>query len=210
MATKEAAQWRSPVNTNVLAGGALVTIGILAVLLVWLGPDEKTLGSGIKAVYVHVSLTWAGLLGFVTAALIGLAQLITRGQSLNGWRRTVGWVAFGFYVAGVAASALASQLNWGAVFWQEPRMVTSLNMLAVALIVQVAQSYFPRWWLQAALSVLLPVLIFWANLSAPLVLHPDNAVRNSTATGIQLTFLGMMALMAAAEGIVVVAVKRDA
>jgi len=209
MATKEVIQWRSPVNAKALAKGALVTIGILAVLLVWLGPDEKTLGSGIKAVYVHVSLTWSGLFGFVAAGLIGLAQLVTHRQNLEGWRRTAGWVAFGFYVAGVAASALASQMNWGAVFWQEPRMVTSLNVLAAALIVQLGQGYLPWWRLRAALSVLLPVFIFWANLSAPLVLHPDNAVRNSTATGIQLTFLGMMALVTLAEGIVVWMVKSS-
>lgn len=183
------------------AAAALCCVIGLAALLVWLGPDEKTLGSGIKAVYVHVSLTWAGLIGYVVAGLLGVATL--RWQQVDSWRQTVGWVAFGFYLGGVAVSVLASKINWGAVFWQEPRMVTSLNMLAAALLLLTANLFVPWRWLRGLLSALLPVIIFWSNLRAPLVLHPGNAVRSSTAAGIQLTFLGMLALALAAEGILV-------
>ena len=185
---------------------ALCCVLVLAALLVWLGPDEKTLGSGIKAVYVHVSLTWAGLIGYVAAGLLGLAALAW--QRADSWRQTVGWVAFGFYVSGVAVSALASKINWGAVFWQEPRMVTSLNMLAVALLLLTANLFVPWRWLRGLLSASLPVIIIWSNLRAPLVLHPDNAVRASTATGIQLTFMGMLLLMLLAESILVWMAQR--
>lgn len=190
-------------SRQALVKAGLATILLLALLVVLFGPAEKTLGNGIKAVYVHVSLTWAGLAGFVTAALLALAQLLTRQPRLESWRKTVGWVAFGFYLAGVAASAIASQVNWGAVFWQEPRMVTSLNVLAVALIVQLGNIFFPWRSLRAGLSLLLPAFIFWANFSAPLVLHPANPIRSSDATGIRLTFLTMFLLMVAAEGLLV-------
>ncbi|MEZ4641510.1 MAG: hypothetical protein R3E31_02020 [Chloroflexota bacterium] len=56
---------------------------------------------------MHVSLTWAGLIGYVAAGLLGLAALAW--QRADSWRQTVGWVAFGFYVSGVAVSALASK-----------------------------------------------------------------------------------------------------
>ncbi len=204
---EETAQWRGSLNTKAVAGGALITIGILAVLLVWLGPAERTLGNGIKAVYVHVSLTWAGLAGFVAAALLGLVQLVARRPRWDSWRVTVGWVAFGFYLAGVAMSAVASQVNWGAVFWQEPRMVTSLNVLAAALIVQMGNFFFPWWSLRATLSLLLPGFILWANFTTPLVLHPRDPISTSEATGIQLTFLAMFVLMALAEGVLVWLVK---
>ncbi len=203
MATKETAVSRNEINYTTLAKSALGVIFLLALLIVWLGPAERTLGNGIKAVYVHVSLTWAGLAGFVAAALLGLVQLFTRRPRLDSWRVTVGWVAFGFYLAGVGMSALASQVNWGAVFWQEPRMVTSLNVLAAALIVQMGNFFFPWWWLRAVLSVLLPGFVFWANFTTPLVLHPGDPIGSSEATGIQLTFLAMFVLMALAEGVLV-------
>jgi hypothetical protein len=202
-AVKYTAVSRPQLNKQALVKGGLGAIFLLALLVVWLSPAEKTLGNGIKAVYVHVSLTWAGLAGFVTAALLALAQLLTGRQELASWRVTVGWVAFGFYLAGVTASAIASQVNWGAVFWQEPRMVTSLNVLAVALIVQIGNFFFPWWRLRAGLSLLLPFFIFWANFSAPLVLHPANPIRSSDATSIRLTFLVMFLLVATAEGLLV-------
>lgn len=203
MATKDTAVSYHDIESKTIAKRALGLILLLALLLLWLSPAERTLGNGIKAVYVHVSLTWAGLAGFVAAALLGLAQLVARRPRWDSWRVTVGWVAFGFYLAGVAASALASQVNWGAVFWQEPRMVTSLNVLAAALIVQMGNFFFPWWWLRAALSLLLPGFVLWVNFTTPLVLHPRDPIGSSEATGIQLTFLAMFVLMALAEGVLV-------
>lgn len=181
----------------------LLCIVCLAALLVWLGPDEKTLGAGIKAVYVHVSLTWAGLAGFIVAGVLGVGTMIWQRHDVDRWRQTVGWVAFGFYLAGVAMSILASKINWGAVFWREPRMATSFNVLAVALVFLTANLLMPWRWLRGLLSALLPVLIIWANMRAALVLHPGNAVRASTAASIQLTFLAMFVLALAVEGILI-------
>ncbi|MCA9973365.1 MAG: hypothetical protein KC425_24265, partial [Anaerolineales bacterium] len=144
--------------------------------------------------------TYTGMAGFGVAGLLGLGELLLR-RPWGAPRRLIGWVAFGFYLSGVATSALASQVNWGAVFWQEPRMVTSLNILAVALLVQLA-ALFPWGWLPALLSVLLPPAIVWANRSARLVLHPPNAIRDSDATGIQLAFLGMFVLCFLAAAVI--------
>jgi len=35
---------------------------VLGMLVVWLAPAERTLGEGIRWVYVHVALVWAGTL----------------------------------------------------------------------------------------------------------------------------------------------------
>ena len=82
-------------------------------------------------------------------------------------------------------------------------MVTSLNVLAVALLVQTAALFIPSLRLRGLLSIALPAFIVWSNVNAPLVLHPGSAVRDSAAPSIQLTFLGMFLLAVTAEGILV-------
>lgn len=178
-----------------------------ATVLVWLAPEEKQLGQGIKSVYVHVALIWVGMAGLVAAGLIGIGVLLSASRKLSAWMETVGWVALGFYAAGVSMSILASKVNWGNVFWQEPRMKVALNMLALALIVEIFVSWVPWHRLKGFLSSLLVVILAWTTMSAPLVLHPKNAISSSSSSGIKMTFLGLSLLIAAAAAWIVWFVK---
>ena len=64
------------------AGIHLVLLGWWAVL-VWLAPAERTLGGGIRSVYVHVGLVWAGPAYGGVAALPG-ARADRAGDRLPG------------------------------------------------------------------------------------------------------------------------------
>lgn len=174
-----------------------------ATALVWLAPEEKQLGQGIKSVYVHVALIWVGMAGLVAAGLIGVGVLVSDNRKLSSWMETVGWVALGFYAAGVIMSILASKVNWGNVFWQEPRMKVALNMLALALIVEVFVSWVPWRRLKGLLSALLVMILAWTTMSAPLVLHPKNAIGTSSSSAIKMTFLGLSLLSSAAAAWIV-------
>ncbi|MCA9899696.1 MAG: hypothetical protein KC433_16005 [Anaerolineales bacterium] len=173
-----------------------VPVGLLAglLLLLILGPEERTLGGGIRSVYVHVGLIWTGLVGFMVTAVLGLGLLITQKQAWLRWLSPVGWVALGFYAAGVFMSMVASADNWGAVFLQEPRMAASLNGLAVATIMLILGSWQPWLRVRGALSASIIFILFWFNFSAELVLHPRDPITTSQATSIQFTFLFVTAL----------------
>lgn len=174
----------------------LLGVVITAVFLLYLAPEERTLGAGIRAVYVHVSLIWTGLAGLVVAGLMGLALLITGQPRLAAWLPTVGWVGFAFYAAGVAMSAVASKVNWGNIFWQEPRMMVALNNLALTLLVLALNVWLPWPRLRGLLHAVLPLAIVWSTRRAPLVLHPQNPIFSSEAVGIQAAFLGLFGLTA--------------
>ncbi|WP_420627220.1 hypothetical protein [Candidatus Leptofilum sp.] len=163
-------------------------------LLVALGPEERTLGGGIRSVYLHVGLIWAGLVGFGGTAVLGLGLLITAKVSWLRWLSPAGWVALGFYAAGIFMSMVASADNWGAVFLQEPRMAASLNGLAVAIILLIVGSWQPWLRVRGALAASIIFILLWFNLRAELVLHPPNPIANSDATPIQFTFLLATAL----------------
>jgi hypothetical protein len=183
---------RNPLPWLVLGG--LITA---VLFLLYLAPAEATLGTGIRTVYVHVALTWTGMAGFVLAGLLGLAVLVTANEKLERWMKTLGWVAYGFYVAGVAMSAIASHVNWGGVFWQEPRMAAAFKSLAIATIIMVLNMWIPQVRVRGLLQAIIPVTVAWITYSAPLVLHPGNPIFSSEATGIQFAFIGMFLLCGA-------------
>ncbi len=171
-----------------------VTLLVGVALLVAFAPEERTLGGGIRSVYLHVGLIWAGLFGFALTALLGLAVLLTAKPVWLSWLSLVGWVSLGFYAAGVFMSMVASADNWGAVFLQEPRMASSLTGLAIATIALVLSSWFPWARAKGALAGSIIFILLWLNFQAELVLHPPNAVATSNSSPIQLTFLLVTAL----------------
>lgn len=169
--------------------GVPVAIVAGVALLIAFGPEERTLGGGIRSVYLHVGLIWTGLVGFGVTAVLGLGLLLTNKPIWLRWFAPISWVALGFYASGVFMSMVASADNWGAVFLQEPRMAASLNGLAVATILLVLGSWQPWPRLRGALGISIIFVLFWFNFSAELVLHPPNPITNSDARPIQLTFL---------------------
>lgn len=158
-------------------------------LMIVFAPEERTLGSGIRSVYLHVGLIWTGLFGFAMTAVLGIGVLLSEKPLWQRWLALVSWVALGFYAAGIFMSMVASADNWGAVFLQEPRMAASLNGLAIATIVLVLGSWQPWPRLRGAMTASIIFVLLWLNLRAELVLHPPNPIANSNATPIQLTFL---------------------
>ncbi|MFZ0547139.1 MAG: hypothetical protein WAM60_16960 [Candidatus Promineifilaceae bacterium] len=174
--------------------GGLVTA---VLFLLFLAPEEATLGTGIRSVYIHVSLIWTGMAGFVLAGLIGLVVLASANEKLARVMQTLGWVAFGFYLAGIGMSTIASAVNWGGVFWQEPRMLAAFNSLAIAAIFLVAILLAPWIRVRGAIQAAIPVIVAWITYNAPLVLHPENPIFSSEATGIQVVFISLFLLFAA-------------
>lgn len=167
---------------------------LLAALIVWKGPAERTLGDGIRTVYVHVGLIWTGTAVFLVAALVGLIVLLTGSRVWLHWMQIAGWVATAFYAGGVLMSMVASRDNWGAVFLAEPRMAAALNGLAIALIVQIAIWWLPWVRLRGLLPAALVILVYWLTSRAELVLHPGNPIGSSNAGGIRFTFYALFVL----------------
>ena len=163
-------------------------------LLIAFGPEERTLGGGIRSVYLHVGLIWTGLIGFAMTAVLGLGVLLTEKRQWQPWLALVSWVSLGFYAAGIFMSMIASFDNWGAVFLQEPRMAASLSGLAVATILLVLGSWQPWPRVRGGMAASIIFILLWLNLRAELVLHPPNPIANSDAMMIQLTFLSVTLL----------------
>ena len=192
-----------------LAATLAVLTGLLAGV-VWLSPAERTLGEGIKWVYVHVALTWTGMTGLAAAALLGLALLITGRPGWEPWTRLTGWVGLGFFAAGWLMSAIASQVNWGGVALNEPRNQVNLQVLAAGVIVVITGSWLsrPRWH-----GVLYPLLfgwMLWAFAATPVILHPRNPIFSSESPAFAAAFAASYAVSLLAAGALLAYLRRRA
>ncbi len=184
----------------VAAGGVVVA----------LAPSERTLGQAIKLVYVHVALTWTGLLGFGLAAVLGAYVLLTQRASAARWMAAIADVALAFFGLSVLSSLLAARLTWGGVFWSEPRLQSALSVLAVGVILRVPAAWASTPRAAALAQIGLAAFAGWFLPRTPLVLHPGQAALTTPSPAIAATFLSLWALSAllAAWVVWVVASRR--
>ncbi len=181
-----------------LAVPVLIVAAIAVIVLV--SPQEATLGAGIKSVYVHVSLTWTGMLGLTLSGLLGIVVLLRQSARLERWAQTLGWAALALFSSGFLMSMLAAQVNWGGVFWAEPRTAMATQIIAVTLIAQILSTWVKQVRLQGLLHLLAVAFMTWRVATTELVLHPQSPIMTSDARPIQLTFAVMFLLVAAAAG----------
>lgn len=166
-------------------------------IIVWFAPDEATLGSGIKTVYVHVPLTIVAKPLLYLAAGLGVLGLLWQ-ERLERWGWVVYRVGLGMFFAGFLFSMLASKINWGNVPLQESRFLKAANVSVVGIAVWLLVSWIPWARVRGAMLALPPLFFITLSLPSTWELHPETAMR--TAPGaIGATFvimLGWAALVA--------------
>lgn len=167
-------------------------VGLSILVAVPFAPTESTLGDGIRAVYVHVSWTWAGLalaavfaFGSVAAAIVGQRRFERPLHRAYGF-------AFVYLALGMLSSFVAAHQNWGAIAWTEPRtqaLIRVLLVLAFAWPVAWLLRAHPRIRL-ASLATVVVVSVGWLYV-VPRVLHPEAPVGTSDSVTMKAVFYGL-------------------
>ena len=111
----------------------LALIVMLQISILILSPEERTIGAGIKPVYLHVSLTWAGMILLASTGLLGLVLIVFPNPGLARWHRILLISALGFYTVGFLVSMIASLVNWGGIPFQEPRIRGAINVVVAGI-----------------------------------------------------------------------------
>ena len=189
------------------------TIGLAVVVLivaVWviLAPAERSLGNGIRIVFLHAAAAWVGMLGIYAAGLIGLTLVVRPRQNLESWLRSVGWVGLGLFGGGFLLSLVSAQISWGGVLWQEPRLQASIQVLLVGLLVQAGMHGPFGLRAKGAAWLLMALVAGWVVQSAELFFHPEQPIESSTSGGIRAAFYGISALTFAAGVLLVRVIHR--
>jgi len=156
---------KSPLNL------LFITIIIIA-LLAMFGPEEQSLGSNVRIVYLHGAWVLAAELAFLAAGITGLIALVTAGNGFHKWSAALGRTGIVFWVTYLPLSLWAMQANWNGLFLVEPRFRLALIFAVTGVLLQFGLWFINIHWITSLANVLYIVILRAIFSTAENVMHP--------------------------------------
>ncbi|MBI5951824.1 MAG: hypothetical protein HY865_09220 [Chloroflexi bacterium] len=146
---------------------------VLAIaLLTFLGPEEKSLGSNVRIVYLHGAWVLAAEVAFFAAALAGLLGLVLRRELFHAWSAALGRTGIVFWVTYLPLSMFAMQSNWNGLFLAEPRFRLAMIFAVTGILLQVGLWLFNIPWLTSLVNIAYIITLRVIFASAQNIMHP--------------------------------------
>jgi hypothetical protein len=173
----------------------LLVLLAAVVPLTTLGPSEKTLGAGVRIVYLHGAWVWTALAAFVVAGMAGLAGIVVRKPILHGWSRAWGWTGLLLWITYLPVSIWAMETSWNGLYLSEPRWRLALIFAVSGLLLQSGLALLekPAWTSAGNLLYIIALLLTLATTRN--VMHPPAPVLSSDSLLIRGYFFVLLAIM---------------
>ena len=146
--------------------------GIVIALLALLGPEEQSLGSNVRIVYLHGAWVLAAELAFIAAGIAGLIALITRRELFHSWSAALGRTGIVFWVTYLPLSLWAMQSNWNGLFLSEPRFRIALIFAVTGVLLQLGLWLINTNWVTSLANFVFIVVLRVVFATADNVMHP--------------------------------------
>jgi hypothetical protein len=144
---------------------------IIAVLALF-GPEEQSLGSNVRIVYLHGAWVLAAEVAFFAAGLAGLLGLITRREGFHKWSAALGRTGIIFWLTYLPLSLFAMQANWNGLFLAEPRFRIAMIFAVTGVLLQLGLWLFNINWLTSLGNILFIVVLRVVFSTAENIMHP--------------------------------------
>lgn len=141
-------------------------------LLALFGPEDQTLGSNVRIVYLHGAWVLTAEVAFGLAALIGLMGFITRRAVFHAWSAATGRTGIFFWLTYLPLSLWAMQANWNGLFLAEPRFRVAVTFAVVGLLLQIGLWMINLPWLTSAANLGFFIALRVVLAAAQYVMHP--------------------------------------
>lgn len=148
-----------------------MTVGVIT-LLAFFGPEERSLGSNVRLVYVHGAWVLTAELAFFAAALTGLLGLILRRDLFHTWSAALGRTGIIFWVTYLPLSMLAMQSNWNGLFLAEPRFRLAMIFAITGVLLQLGLWLFNIPWLTSLANIIYIIVLRAIFATAENIMHP--------------------------------------
>ena len=179
---------RSPLTLFFLT---LIVIALLALF----GPEERSLGSNVRIVYLHGAWVLAAELAFAVSALAGLIALVSKRETFHAWSAALGRTGIFFWVTYLPLSLWAMQTNWNGLFLSEPRFRLALIFAVTGVLLQVGLWIINSSALTSAANILFIIVLRVIFSTADNVMHPPpSPIFNSGNFAIIGFFLALITL----------------
>jgi hypothetical protein len=178
----------------------LLVILLLIFFLVLNAPEEKSLGTGVRIVYLHGAWVLAAELVFLAAAFTGLIGLVSRRRQVQDWSAALGRAGILFWITYLPLSIWAMQANWNGLFLTEPRFRLAAVFAVSGLLLQSGLWLAELPWLTSLANLLFFIILRTAFSKAAYVMHPPpSPIFSSGLWNVILFFLALnlLSLLAA-------------
>jgi hypothetical protein len=145
---------------------------ILIALLALLGPEEKTLGSNVRIVYLHGAWVLAAEVAFFAAAIAGAIGLIARRVAFHRWSAALGRTGIFFWLTYLPLSLWAMESNWNGLFLSEPRFRLAAIFAVTGILLQVGLWIINIDWVTSLANILFIIVLRVSFSSASNIMHP--------------------------------------
>jgi heme exporter protein C len=114
-----------------------ILLFIVAICLVFLyAPMEAVMGQVQRVFYFHVANAWVGMLGFLVAAIAGVAYLRTGHRKWDIVGLAAIEISFVFFFIAIVSGSIWARGSWGTWWTWDPRLTTA------AIVELVYAAYF--------------------------------------------------------------------
>ncbi|HSO12603.1 MAG TPA: hypothetical protein VLT51_09530 [Anaerolineales bacterium] len=148
-----------------------LTIIVIA-LLASFGPEEQSLGSNVRIVYLHGAWVLAAELAFIAAGLAGLLALVAKRGLLHNWSAALGRTGIVFWVTYLPLSLWAMQTNWNGLFLVEPRFRLALIFAVTGVLLQIGLWMIDTAWITSLANLIYIIVLRAVFATADNVMHP--------------------------------------
>jgi hypothetical protein len=165
---------------------------LLLALLALFGPEEKSLGSNVRIVYLHGAWVLAAEVAFIAAALAGLLGLLLRKNVFHAWSAALGRTGIVFWLTYLPLSLFAMQANWNGLFLAEPRFRLAIIFAVTGVLLQLGLWLFNISWLTSFGNILYIITLRVIFATAQNVMHPPpSPIFNSGLWNIIIFFVSL-------------------
>ena len=175
----------------------LITANLLLLLVITLvSPLEQTLGWRVRAVYFHGAWVWTGLAAYGLAALAGLAAFVwaKRRAFWADVSLALGRAGLFFWLTYLPMSLWVQQINWGGIYWDEPRWKAALAFGVASILIQIALVLFDFPLITSSANLVFGGALFGTLANIQNVMHPESPIFSSGSTLIKVFFLALLIL----------------
>ncbi len=170
----------------------LLSIAILALF----GPEEQSLGSNVRLVYLHGAWVLTAEIAFLAAALAGLLGLILRRGMFHSWSAALGRTGIIFWITYLPLSLLAMQANWNGLFLAEPRFRLAMIFAVTGVLLQAGLWIFNLPWLTSLANIIFIVVLRAIFATAENIMHPPPSPIFNSGNIIIIAFFVALNLLA--------------
>jgi uncharacterized membrane protein YcfT len=173
---------------------------IAIALLTLLSPEEKSLGSNVRIVYLHGAWVLTAEIAFFAAALAGLFGLILRKDIFHAWSAALGRTGIVFWITYLPLSLFAMQSNWNGLFLAEPRFRLAMMFAVTGILLQIGLWIFNISWLTSLANIMYIVVLRVIFSTAENIMHPPPSPIFNSGNYVIIGFfvgLNLLALLAA-------------